>query len=253
MRLNRDLVTNRQYNQGYLTRLEIACSQFDDIQPEANAGLFSFRIPLSFIFNFCDQYKKVLFNCKHCISFSRNPTSDEALVKVTKTRPGAVQINTMRWYMPVIQPSVDYEKSLLTMIASNIEVPLAFMTKKIDVVTLVPGDTVQSIHLTYSGGVEKPRYIVVGFQSYVTQFPPVDFASEQDFNHSIFNDVTDTNGIIDIRQVSLYINGESYAINNYFNSFYIIEEQDGIMNLRNLENTIWVLMLMMEEFHIMIL
>jgi hypothetical protein len=123
--------------------------------------------------------------------------------------------------MPVIQPSVDYEKSLLTMIASNIEVPLAFMTKKIDVVTLTPEETVQSIHLTYSGGVEKPRYIVVGFQSYVAPFTPVNFAGEQDYNHSIFNDPTDSaqSDIIDVRQVSLYINGESYAINNSFNNF----------------------------------
>ena len=55
------------------------------------------------------------------------------------------------------------------MIASNIEVPLAFMTKKTEVVTLTPGNTVQSIQLTYSGGVEKPRYIVIGFQAKVFQ------------------------------------------------------------------------------------
>ena len=125
----------------------------------------------------------------------------------------------MRWYMPVIQPSPDYEKSLLSLIASNIEVPLAFMTKKIEVVTLVPENTVQSIQLTYAGGVEKPRYIVVGFQAYNMHEGAYFYPSEQDFNHSIFNDVTNLNGMIDVRQVSLYINGESYAINNYFNSF----------------------------------
>ena len=221
-RLNENLVNEQpglQYNKGYLRRLEIACNPFETVQPVENAGLFSFRIPLSLIFNFCDQYRKVIFNCKHSISFTRSPTSHEALFKDRKMQTGDVQIKTMRWYMPVIQPNPNYEKSLLTMIASNIEVPLAFMTKKIEVVTLVPGNTVQSIQLTYSGGVEKPRYIVVGFQAYNIHDPAFLYPSEQDFNHAIFNDVTNLDGMIDVNQVSLYINGESYSINNYFNSF----------------------------------
>ena len=114
--LNQALVNEApglEYNKGFIRRLEIACNQFKLVQPEANAGLFSFRIPLSFIFNFCDQYKKVLFNCKHSISFTRTPTCGESLMKDPKILEGNISITSMRWYMPVIQPSPDYEKSLL--------------------------------------------------------------------------------------------------------------------------------------------
>ena len=92
--LNQDLVNEApglEYNTGFLRRLEIACNQFTFVQPEANAGMFSFRIPLSFIFNFCDQYKKVIFNCKHCISFTRNSTSHESLFKDRKMQIGDIQ------------------------------------------------------------------------------------------------------------------------------------------------------------------
>jgi len=45
-------------NTGYRARREYILNPFRGVMPKENAGMFSYRIPLSFIFNFCEQYKK---------------------------------------------------------------------------------------------------------------------------------------------------------------------------------------------------
>ena len=35
----------------------------------ATVGSFAFKIPLEFIFNFCKQYRKIIYGCKHSIIF----------------------------------------------------------------------------------------------------------------------------------------------------------------------------------------
>ena len=57
-----------RYNKGFAERKNFL---FNQTVLDANAGRFSFRIPLSFIFNFCEDYGKVIFKCKHEISFTR--------------------------------------------------------------------------------------------------------------------------------------------------------------------------------------
>jgi len=46
-----------RYNKGFAERKNLL---FNQTVPDANAGRFLFRIPLSFIFNFCEDYDKVV-------------------------------------------------------------------------------------------------------------------------------------------------------------------------------------------------
>jgi len=73
--INNTIVTKRhfieRYNTGFAERKNFIFNQTGNLIPDRNAGRFSFRIPLSFIFNFCEDYNKVIFNCKHEISFTR--------------------------------------------------------------------------------------------------------------------------------------------------------------------------------------
>ena len=70
--------------------------------PDANAGRFSFRIPLSFIFNFCEDHDKVIFNCKHEISFTRQEDK-YAIFRDHYTAAGKISREKNKLYMPVEQ------------------------------------------------------------------------------------------------------------------------------------------------------
>jgi len=66
--INNTIVTNRyfieRYNTGFSETKSFLLKQTANLIPDRNAGRFSFRIPLSFIFNFCEDYNKVIFICK---------------------------------------------------------------------------------------------------------------------------------------------------------------------------------------------
>ena len=79
-KINNFLVKNNpnpiDYNTGIIGRQRRIFNNFDKVQPAANAGMFSFRIPLSFMFNFCENYNKVIYNCKHELTFTRDVDSN---------------------------------------------------------------------------------------------------------------------------------------------------------------------------------
>ena len=53
----------------------------DTVMPESSAGLFSFYIPLIFIFDFCEDYDKVIPHEKHQLIMTRDFTGNYALFK----------------------------------------------------------------------------------------------------------------------------------------------------------------------------
>jgi len=87
--INNTIVTKRKfvkrYNTGLAERHNFLFNQTGNLIPDTNAGRFSFRIPLSFIFNFCEDYDKVIFNSKHEISF----TTQEDKFAITRDHDAA--------------------------------------------------------------------------------------------------------------------------------------------------------------------
>jgi len=84
--VNNTIVTKRhfivRYNTGFAERKKFLFNQTGILTPDTNAGRFSCRIPLSFIFNFCEDYDKLIFNCKHEISFTDEKTNLQYLETV---------------------------------------------------------------------------------------------------------------------------------------------------------------------------
>lgn len=197
-------------NTGYRARRETLFSPFE--QDANSIGSFSYRIPLSFIFNFCEQYNKVMYNCKHEITLVRGG-DDEAIYKYSKAQKCKINLNMIKLYMPKIKPSLTWEAVLNKQIQNEVLVDMAFINKKIEVFNITPGTTSESVYLSYSGGVEKPRFIVAAFQAIMNNY------SAQDVNHGTFNDVYHADSRIDVNRVDLYINGDSYSTNDYYNNF----------------------------------
>ena len=61
------------------------------IKQSADKGTFSFCIPLSHIFGFCDDYNKVLYGFKHTLTLARKNDSD-AILKASTVATGKVNL-----------------------------------------------------------------------------------------------------------------------------------------------------------------
>ena len=106
--INNTIVTKRyfieQYNKGFAERKNFLFNQTGNLIPDTNDGRFSFRIRLSFIFNLCEDYDKVIFNCKHEISFTRQEEKF-AIFRDYYAGAGKINLEKNKLYMPIVSPT----------------------------------------------------------------------------------------------------------------------------------------------------
>lgn len=168
------------------------------------SGSFAFKIPLEFIFNFCKQYRKIIYGCKHSIVFPRQTDTQAIIRNGGVANAGKVNLTKIQWHIPVVTVSLEERGILNDYIKEKESFPLCFMNKKSEN-TIVPQATEFAWRLSIASGIEKPRYIVVGFQS------PA--ANQAETNYAIFN--------ANVQVINAYVelNSERYPSNDYITNY----------------------------------
>jgi len=146
---------NQEYNSGFATRKRFLFSS----DPR---GSFSFSIPLSNIFGFA-EYKKVIFGMKHSLKLTRCGDND-ALYHAAGVPDGKVDITDISWYMPIVKPSPEYIVGLRSLIEERKSLPLMFRARTPNT-TPVSQNRLFNWRIGVKGGAEKPRWIIIGFQT----------------------------------------------------------------------------------------
>jgi hypothetical protein len=161
---------NPNYNQGFATRKSFLFSN----DPR---GSFTFIIPLSHIFGFT-EYTKVLYGLKHTLTLTR--TSDgHALYRNDAAVDGKVDISSISWFMPQVEMTPDYLTSFRSLMERKVQIPLHFKARTSDQIALT--ETRQfTWRLSVTGGVEKPRWIIIALQTLVGDH-------QQQQNPAVFN------------------------------------------------------------------
>ena len=147
--------------------------------PQVNYGVWTFSatVPLKAIFNFCNDYRKVIYGMQHRISLTRTNNTRalyraNAAVAAANNFPAlvalandvAVNITTLKWCMPQVVPSADSALNLMNIIRDKEEIPLTFLNKRSETIQ-VPAATTFNWKLQLTGGIERPRFLVFGFQT----------------------------------------------------------------------------------------
>ena len=138
------------------------------IQKPTTKGTFSFIVPLSHIFGFCEDYDKIVYGLKHTLTLVRK-SDDDAIFRLAATQAGAhaagkVDISKISWFMPHVDPSLLEKLQLAKTIESKASIPVAYRARQCDTIT-VPQSTTFSWRLSVKTAPEKPRWLVVGFQT----------------------------------------------------------------------------------------
>jgi len=144
-------------NEGFKTRQSYL------IQQPTAKGTFSFRIPLKHIFGFCEDYGKIVYGLKHTLTLVRK-SDDDAIFRANAADVGKFSLNKISWFVPHVLPADAEKLSLYKSIESKVSLPVAYRTRQCDTIT-VPEATVFSWRLGVKNAPEKPRWIIVGFQT----------------------------------------------------------------------------------------
>ena len=126
-------------------------------------GTFSFSIPLTHMFGFCEDYEKVVYGFKHVLTMARK-SDEDAIFRHADAGAGKINLTKVSWFMPTVVPS-DMEKlALYKMIESKTNFDVGFRIRQCDTVT-IPRTTNFSWKLAVQSSPEKPRWLILGFQT----------------------------------------------------------------------------------------
>ena len=165
-------------------------------------GTFSFRIPLKHIFGFCEDYDKIVYGLKQTLTLVRK-SNDDAIFRDNAAADGKITLDKVSWYMPHVLPADADKFQLYKTIESKTTIPVAYRMRQCDAIS-VPQTTNFTWRLTVKSSPEKPRYIIVGFQTGKD--------SDQEQNPSIFDNV-------DVRNMYATLNSTRYPVVDYNLSF----------------------------------
>lgn len=171
---------NENYNQGFAIRK----SQLMDSDPR---GSFSFVIPLSHIFGFGD-YNKVMYNLNHVLTLTRATSDNLAIFHAAGVDNGKVVLSNITWKVPKIEPETIKKMQLRSIIESKQSIPIAFTARTCESI-VIPQNQEFSWRINASG-VEKPRWIIVSFQT--------DKNNSQVQNPAVFDHLNLTNAYVSI-------------------------------------------------------
>lgn len=184
---------NPNYNQGFAVRKAYLFS--------ANPlGCFEFNIPLTHIFGFA-EYKKVIYGLKHTLTLTRD--SDNQALYRNATVDGKVDITSITWHMPQIQMTPEYLTGMRKMIEQKVTIPLGFRARTSEQIT-VPQNHHFTWRLSVTGGVEKPRWIIIGFQT--------DRIGTQQQNPATFDHLS-------LKKAWVTLNSERYPMSDIITNF----------------------------------
>ena len=191
---------NGEYNQGFAARKALLMS--------ANPrGSFSFIIPFDHIFGF-GSYNKVIYNVKHSLILTRNSSDNQAIYHANAVNDGKINLTEITWKVPHIKPETVKLMELRSIIESKKTIPVAFPARTSDAI-IVPQAQNFTWRINVISGIEKPRWIIVGFQT--------DRNQTQEQNPAAFDhlSITSANVTLNSEKFPLYDFVTNFARNDY--------------------------------------
>jgi hypothetical protein len=149
-------VENPEYNQGLASRKGLLMSS----NPR---GCFSFAIPFEHIFGF-GEYTKVMYGQKHSLSLTRMTSDNLAIHRANGVQDGKISLNYIAWKVPIIKPSIHALSMLSDIIIKKEYLPVAYSARNSESKEVTQTRTFDWT-LNVTAGIEKPRWIIVGFQT----------------------------------------------------------------------------------------
>lgn len=171
-----------------------------------NTGYFDVSIPLSMIFGFAEDYRKVVVNVKHELVLIRSMNDVNAVEQeateannVRTWEVYKIKLMKVEWLMPYVVPSDSRKIHLLDLLKKERSLSMSFRTWEMYEYPMLPASPKHVWTVKTSNQLEKPRFIIVGFQT--------NRKSQSGVNASRFDHCN-------ISDVKLFLNSQHYPYGN---------------------------------------
>lgn len=160
------------YNKSMATKLTNSAFDSDDnLKKFHSNGKFSACIPMELLMGVFEDFNKVLVNVKQELILKRSK-NDLNCILTTAAATAAVAdyipkitLKTIQWVMPHILPSDSEKLQLQKMLLQNKNLQIAFRSLELHELPAYPNTKKHTWSVKTSSQLEKPRYIIFGFQT----------------------------------------------------------------------------------------
>ena len=166
-------------------------------------GNFEVLIPLNMILGFAEDYQRIVVNAKHELILTRSNDDKNAVVQpdeaVTAKETFKFAITKIEWLMPDITLSNSKKSSLLKFIEKDPLLTLSFRSWELFEYPELPKTSRHIWTVKTSSQLEKPRYVILAFQT--------DRNNNIQYNSAQFDHCN-------ISNVKLFLNSQYYPYGN---------------------------------------
>ena len=131
---------------------------------DPNSGSFRFSVKLEDIFGFATDYHRVMYGFVHTLTLIRNVNHKDALFGETGAVEGKVEFSKISWILPHVQPSQVANYDLVKLINEQRPLSIDFRAREC-LTTVLPTSNTFLWRVGIRTSPEKPRFIVLGFQT----------------------------------------------------------------------------------------
>ncbi|XP_031634808.1 uncharacterized protein LOC116348084 [Contarinia nasturtii] len=147
------------------------CKAFESTSPRRANGqsiVYDVVIPLSVWFLFCDDYRKIILNCKHELILNRSRQSLDCTAGGGAAATAAVvsiALRKIEWKMPHITLSDQLKLNMLNYLTKNRKITVQHRSMDMMELPQLPATTSHVWSVKTVSNLNKPRYVVVGLQT----------------------------------------------------------------------------------------
>jgi hypothetical protein len=174
--------------------------EFSNNMKTVTGGHFAVCIPVKLILGYFEDYRKILLSARQELIFVRAGTDRNAVVSTFgDTEASEVAITKMSWVIPSVGVNDRARVSLLNVINKDKPIVMPFRSWAYHENPAVPQTTEFTWNITSASPLERPRYVLIGFQ---TNRKNRYAANSNQFDH------------VNIVNLKLFLNTELYPYNN---------------------------------------
>lgn len=163
---------------------------------KASESTFNCVLPLKMFLGFCEDHKKIIMNTKHELILVRKRNDVDCFDGNDNLK---ILVHKIQWKMPHVNVSDSTKLTLLKNIEHKRTIPIAFRSWELYEYPALPPTDKHVWSVKTSSHLNKPRFVIVGFQS------------NRSNNHKLSTSTFDHCNISDIK---LHLNSESYPYEN---------------------------------------
>ncbi|XP_031630762.1 uncharacterized protein LOC116345487 [Contarinia nasturtii] len=145
------------------------CKTFESTRARhANEASYDIAIPLSAWFLFCDDYRKIILNCRHELILNRSRQSLDCTMgggSTVTSAKSSVTLKKIEWKMPHITLSDHLKLSMLNYLSKNRKIIVQHRSMDMVEYPLLPETTSHIWSVKTVPYANKPRFVIVALQT----------------------------------------------------------------------------------------